>query len=776
MKRYLISIVLLVLSVGVFAQGKEPMVFSAFNKAEVEKTDGILPVYRMGDKCYLEIPVKMLGREMFLSGCVVRGTGLSYTLTEGLGVVVFKMEPGHRVSLSKGILGERVSDTTSGMYKLMSERVLEPVDFLYNVVAYGADGKSPIVDITALVKSSPEWFGSAERGAIDASKCEVTGVERLEDGVKFSVVRVHSFAKQGFMGIPGKEGITPIEMACIIRVLPEKSMVVRYADPRVGYRTLSYLDYGRNPQGVEKMSLIYKWNLSIAPEDQALVERNQVVAPEKPIVFYISQEVPERFRPAIREGILAWQVAFEQAGFKGALQVKDADQTVDLALADAVVTCSPTSGGISSSILAHPRTGEILKCRLNISYYFIQSEMANYLLQCGMVDERIVNDRACEALAMDILRYRVSSEVAKVFGLLPNYAASMAFTAKQMRDPKWLAENGYTVSVTDELPFNYAVQPGDGVNVKDLIPRVGSYDRWAITWGYKQYSATPDPEQDKKVLDQLCQSVRKVKVLRYRGYDKVDPLGTRGDLGKDRVAVVELGMKNLERIYPRLEEITAKTDGESWEELKGMYSQVHSLYNDYLKNVGGLIGGRYTAPVIKGSDERPVSYVSRKEQKEAMEFLNRYLFAGIPTWYNSELSVQNGWLTAEEMLRRFADSWLKEKLEEGNIEILFRGEVAGGKDAYSVKEFFADLDRMIFDDYKVSGVTSVHRKNMQYSYVKGMVEGMREVQGKSKSDEYSMVMVMHTREMKEKLEQLGKSHPDAGEGAYFRSLAAKLKK
>ena len=58
--------------------------------------------------------------------------------------------------------------------------------------------------------------------------------------------------------------------------------------------------------------------------------------------------MPERFRPAIREGILAWQVAFEQAGFKGALQVKDADQTVDLALADAVVTCSPTSGGIIS--------------------------------------------------------------------------------------------------------------------------------------------------------------------------------------------------------------------------------------------------------------------------------------------------------------------------------------------------------------------------------------------------------------------------------------------
>ena len=775
MKRYLISIVWLVLTIGVFAQGKEPMAFTAFYKAGVEKTDGMLPVYQAGDKYYLEIPVKMLGREMFLSGCVVRGTDIPYTLTEGLGVAVFKTEPGHRVSLSKGVLGERVSDTTSGMYKLMSERVLEPVDFLYNVVAYGADGKSPIIDVTALVKTSPEWFGNAEKGAMDASKCEVTGVEKLEDGIKFSVVRVHSFAKQGFLGVPGKEGITPVEMACIIRVLPEKSMVARYADPRVGYRTLSYLDYGRNPQGVEKMSLIYKWNLTVSPDDQALVARNQLVEPEKSLVFYISPEVPERLRPAIREGILAWQAAFEQAGFKNALQVKDADQTVDLTLADAVVTCFPGSGGLSSSILVHPGTGEILKCRVNVPYYFIQSEMAVYLLQCGTVDERIVNDRLCEDLALDILRYKVSSEVANVFGLLPNYAASMAFTSKQMRDPKWLAANGYTVSVTDELPFNYAVQPGDGVNVKDLIPRVGSYDRWAIMWGYKQYSVTPDPDKDKKVLEQLCKSVSGAKVLRYRGFDKTDPMGVRGDLGKDRVAVVELGMKNLERICPRLEEITAKTDSESWEALKSVYGQLDFIYSDYLRNVGGLIGGRHTAPVMKGSKDRPVSYVSREEQKEAMEFLNRYLFAEIPAWYNRELSVENGWLTAEEMLRRFADSWLKEKLGEECIEMLFRGEVADGKNAYTVKEFFADLDRMIFNDYKISGVTSVHRKNMQYSYVKGIAEGMREVQGKPKSDEYNMVMAMRAREMKEKLEQLGKSHPDAGEGAYYRSLAAKFK-
>ena len=254
MKRYLISIVLLLVAIGGFAQGKEPMAFTAFFKNGMEKAEGILPVYKGADKYYLEIPVNLLGREMFFSGVVMRGTGIPYAMTEGMGVAVFKAEPGNRVSLSKGILGERVSDTTSGMYKLMAERMLEPVHVMYPVVARGTDGASPIIEITSLVKTSPEWFGSAERGAADASSSEITGVKKLEDGVKFSVVRVHSFAKQGFLGVPGKEGIVPIEMECIIRVLPEKSMVVRYADPRVGYRTLSYLDYGSNPQGVKKES------------------------------------------------------------------------------------------------------------------------------------------------------------------------------------------------------------------------------------------------------------------------------------------------------------------------------------------------------------------------------------------------------------------------------------------------------------------------------------------------------------------------------------------
>ena len=135
MKRYLISLVMLLFSVVGFVQGKEPMTFTSFFSGEAKRMEGALPVYQVTGKYYLEIPERLLGREMFFSGVVVRGGDMPYALTEGMGVAVFKLEPGHRVSLSRRILGERVSDTISGMYKLMSERILEPVDALYSGVA-----------------------------------------------------------------------------------------------------------------------------------------------------------------------------------------------------------------------------------------------------------------------------------------------------------------------------------------------------------------------------------------------------------------------------------------------------------------------------------------------------------------------------------------------------------------------------------------------------------------------------------------------------------------
>ena len=61
--------------------------------------------------------------------------------------------------------------------------------------------------------------------------------------------------------------------------------------------------------------------------------------PIEPIVYWIENTVPEEFRDAIREGIEAWNIAFEAIGFKNAIVAKQMpdDATWDLQILDIIL-------------------------------------------------------------------------------------------------------------------------------------------------------------------------------------------------------------------------------------------------------------------------------------------------------------------------------------------------------------------------------------------------------------------------------------------------------
>ena len=44
--------------------------------------------------------------------------------------------------------------------------------------------------------------------------------------------------------------------------------------------------------------------------------------PKKQIVWYIEETVPEKYRPAVEEGILEWNKAFQKIGFRNAIAVR----------------------------------------------------------------------------------------------------------------------------------------------------------------------------------------------------------------------------------------------------------------------------------------------------------------------------------------------------------------------------------------------------------------------------------------------------------------------
>ncbi|MDR3635599.1 MAG: zinc-dependent metalloprotease [Isosphaeraceae bacterium] len=101
-----------------------------------------------------------------------------------------------------------------------------------------------------------------------------------------------------------------------ISLIPENTgYKTRAADERVGYFTTSYTDLGKFKEGETRTRYITRWHLEKA--DPSL----EVSPPKQPIVFYIEHTTPIRYRRWVREGILAWNKAFEKCGLSNAIEV-----------------------------------------------------------------------------------------------------------------------------------------------------------------------------------------------------------------------------------------------------------------------------------------------------------------------------------------------------------------------------------------------------------------------------------------------------------------------
>jgi hypothetical protein len=101
-----------------------------------------------------------------------------------------------------------------------------------------------------------------------------------------------------------------------ISVIPQNTgYKPRKADSRIGYFTTTFDDYGQFKEPETKVRYINRWNLEKA--DASL----QVSPPKNPIVFYIENTTPVRYRRWIRQGILYWNQAYEKVGISNAIEV-----------------------------------------------------------------------------------------------------------------------------------------------------------------------------------------------------------------------------------------------------------------------------------------------------------------------------------------------------------------------------------------------------------------------------------------------------------------------
>ena len=142
--------------------------------------------------------------------------------------------------------------------------------------------------------------------------------------------------------------------------MPENDYQPRMADPRVGYFT-TQIDNLTSASHTPYRDLIQRWNLKKKNPDAELSE------PVEPITWWIENTTPEKFRPAIKEGVRAWNKAFEKAGFKNAMVVKEMPDTASWDPGDIrynvlrwTSSPYPPFGGYGPSFV-NPRSGEIIR-------------------------------------------------------------------------------------------------------------------------------------------------------------------------------------------------------------------------------------------------------------------------------------------------------------------------------------------------------------------------------------------------------------------------------
>lgn len=705
--------------------------------------EGVFTVHKVDDKYYFEIPDAMLKKEFLLVTRLTKAAAGMRTGTSGYAgdqigqqVIAFEKGPKDKILLRSISHVDYTKDSTSDMYNSVTRNNVQSIIKAFDVKAYGVKKNSTVIDVTDVLNSDNEltafsvWSKDSYRvGAFQKDMSFVNFVKSFPTNIEVNTTKTfaRTLGTPATPAIPGRpapkvSGNYTVEINSSFVLLPENKMQSRYFDPRVGYFTVGYTDFDLDPQGVKKVSLVKRWRLEPKPQDVEKYNRGELVEPAKPIVFYIDPATPKKWVPYLIQGVNDWQKAFEKAGFKNAIIAKVPDPKVDTewSLEDArfsAIVYKPSDvPNASGPSIADPRTGEILESHINW-YHNVMMLLRNwYFVQAAPNDPRARKIEFEDKLMGELIRFVSSHEVGHTLGLRHNYGSSSTVPVEKLRDKKWLEKNGHTPSIMDYARFNYVAQPEDNIGDAGIFPRIGDYDDWAIEWGYKRFNQFKTPDAEKEFLNQwVIKNLKNERLWFGTESNPLDPRSQSEQVGDNAMIASTYGIKNLQRIVDNLEKWT-KTPNEDYANLDMMYDQVTSQFRRYLGHVSKYIGGQMETPKTAEQSGAVYEVVAKKDQKEAMKFLNENVFT-TPQWLIKKDIFEKTGKTPVKTVEEIQNGVLGRILSPMVLQNMYQME-AIEPDTYSVIELLSDLNTSILKKDNVD----IYTRNLQRNYIDYLIK------------------------------------------------------
>jgi hypothetical protein len=610
------------------------------------------------------------------------------------------------------------ADTTDPIAQAVKASNLAPIIRAFEVKAYGKD-KAPVIEVTDLFKKEVPEFSARNAlgaGGMDSERSFIEEFKVFPRNINVRVLASFAPKKQGGgSGDDGPEssGITALLCHSMVK-LPETQMKPRRFDSRVGFFTESFTDYSdRNENDAETVQYILRWRLEKKNPEAKVSE------PVKPIVFYVSREVPEKWKSYVKAGIEDWEPAFEAAGFSNAIVGKyapDAREDPDWDVEDARISSIrwlPAEIENAFGPQVHdPRSGEILSADVRM-YHNIQKLVRDwYFVQASPCDARAQSLPLPDDLEGELIRFVVAHEVGHSLGFPHNMKASSSYSIEQLRNPAWTKKNGTAPSIMDYARYNYVAQPGDGAG---LMPKVGPYDYFAVNWGYREF---PKGADEKAELEKIAKLQINEPMYRFGGPNpQVDSTQQTEDLGSNAVEATRLGLRNLERVAGYLVKATSKP-GKDYELLSDEYGALLAQWSREMGHVANVVGGVEEINLYYGDASRRFFPNPAEYQQQAVSFLVEHALS-TPATFTGEDVVNR--LTAEGTAQRVLSAQsavLRNLISRQRIDRLAEIEQSATNATYSAAKLFSDLREGLFRELggKPAEI-DLYRRNLQRSYV-----------------------------------------------------------
>ena len=609
-----------------------------FKDKKVETARGkFVTLHKIDGNVYLELPTKYLGKELMMGAKVTSTTDPDYLAVGSMNSapIVFRFEKQDSVIVMKApnsIVYRR--DASPELQKALELNYRDQSVESFTPEVYKADSSAVVLKINSLVTESSPFFEivPSQQGPFkitSSRNSNLTFVRGLKSFDSNASVRVEmNFSvNASLMGVLTVAKDMPLTAEVTYTILPVEASnaIPRFADARVGYQTTRKVSFPDYLDQSEPVYLAHRWQL--VPKDKKAYAKGQLTEPEKKIVFYLDSAFPASWQRPIREGALRWNKAFEAAGFRNAIEVRDFpknDKQFDPDnLEYSCIRYIPNSQEtIASSNWADPRTGEIFSGNLTI-YNNVEALMHKQrFIGTAAVDPQVRSSRLPQALFEESLSQLVTQEMGSVLGLLHNYAASASYTTDQLRSAKFTKESGLAPSILDGVTYNYLAQPSDK-GVRLINDQLGVYDLFAIDWGYRYFDLKGDPAAEAKELLSRVDKRAREPYLRYAPEQRyaVDPTVRTEDLGNDPIKTAELTMKNLAFIQSNLSKwITNDPDSRK---KKSLYLAIVQGYYLQLKNAMSLVGGVVCQESRLSTSLPRYQVVPKAKQREAFQWLLR---------------------------------------------------------------------------------------------------------------------------------------------------------